>query len=237
MDRRIFCVFLMVVLNGCPLDGDSGNTGAAGSDGINCWDLNENHLNDPEEDINGDSAWDVQDCSSQRQAIQNPDVELNHQHICEAFANLGQYPEGCPSAVHSNPPGTLQKINALLDSGSGYAVSCDFEPNNGVLSVYPKNGVYYWVVDGGYIANATTLDAVDELTNDTCFNTCVADPRCIASWATSELDPPVTAYTCHHFYHSDTITQWERRCSVDINNCTQAQGALSQSDQWGALCP
>lgn len=35
---------------------------AAGTAGTNCWDLNENGLADAEEDVNGDSAWDVLDC-------------------------------------------------------------------------------------------------------------------------------------------------------------------------------
>jgi len=51
-------------------DGDSGPAGAtgvdgaAGSDGISCWDLNENGVGDlPDEDLNGDGVVDVLDCN------------------------------------------------------------------------------------------------------------------------------------------------------------------------------
>jgi hypothetical protein len=35
---------------------------ATGSNGINCWDLNGNGINDPLEDVNGDGVWDALDC-------------------------------------------------------------------------------------------------------------------------------------------------------------------------------
>ena len=236
--KNILSIFFTTLfLTGCYLDGDDGTTGPAG---INCWDLNGDRTNEPEEDINKDGQWDAQDCSSQAAVpVQNPDVELNHQHICEALANLGQYPTGCPSSTHTNPAGTLTPISFLLDSGFGYAVSCDYEPNNGLLSVVPKNGNYYWSLEGGFIAKTVTIEAVDELSNDACFNVCNADPECIASWASSELLPPVTAYTCHLFHHSDTVGNWERFCSDDIGNCARAGsgGQLSTAQRWSAICP
>jgi octaheme c-type cytochrome (tetrathionate reductase family) len=54
-------------------DGDDGSDGAPGAagadgtpgaDGISCWDLNENGIKDPEEDVNGDGVVDVFDCQS-----------------------------------------------------------------------------------------------------------------------------------------------------------------------------
>ena len=56
-------------LGGC--EGDDGNDGAAGvagapgADGISCWDTNANGVGDlPDEDVNGDGAVDVADCSA-----------------------------------------------------------------------------------------------------------------------------------------------------------------------------
>lgn len=235
LKQALFVLLSCLMLTGCPLEGDDGKSGVAGLDGINCWDTNSNRTNDPEEDINLDGTWNSSDCLATTQSKQNPDVDLNHQHICEALANLGQYPQGCPSNGHSIPSGTLTKINSLLDSGSGYAVSCDFEPNNGLLSVIPKNGAYSWSLEGGYIAKVITVSAVDELTNDACYNLCDADSNCIASWAV--FDSPAEAHTCHLFYHSDTVGNWERSCASDIADCAAATGALSTDQRWSAICP
>ena len=45
-------------------DGADGAAGAPGTDGQACWDLNNNGVGDPEEDINGDGVVDVYDCNA-----------------------------------------------------------------------------------------------------------------------------------------------------------------------------
>jgi len=40
----------------------SGGSGPPGSPGLSCWDLNGNHVGDPEEDLNEDGVFDTQDC-------------------------------------------------------------------------------------------------------------------------------------------------------------------------------
>lgn len=239
------------MLSGCPLEGDSGKDGvngingvdgvdggdgADGADGINCWDTNGDGINDASEDTNSDGVWDTKDCLPKSKPEQNPQVELNHQHICEAFANLGQYPEGCPSAVHSNPSGTLQRITALLADGLGNGVNCDYPPNNGLLSAKPKGNEYFWHLEGGFIADVTTIEAVDELENNTCFTICQADSKCIASWAELQ-DAPGTAYKCHLFYHSDTVPAWTHRCGLAYADCARRTGALSTAQRWSTICP
>lgn len=42
--------------------GPTGPTGASGVNGFHCWDTNQNGVNDPAEDMNGDSQFDVNDC-------------------------------------------------------------------------------------------------------------------------------------------------------------------------------
>lgn len=43
--------------------GATGATGANGTNGISCWDLNGDGIQDPAEDINGDSQWNALDCA------------------------------------------------------------------------------------------------------------------------------------------------------------------------------
>ncbi|MBT8104854.1 MAG: tetrathionate reductase family octaheme c-type cytochrome [Woeseiaceae bacterium] len=45
-------------------DGTDGADGTAGAPGQACWDLNNNSIGDPEEDINGDGVIDVFDCNA-----------------------------------------------------------------------------------------------------------------------------------------------------------------------------
>ena len=43
--------------------GPTGANGSAGNNGISCWDLNGNGINDPAEDVNTDGFWDALDCA------------------------------------------------------------------------------------------------------------------------------------------------------------------------------
>ena len=57
-------VLMAFMVVGCE-DGKDGANGAAGADGndgaggLHCWDLNENGIADPAEDLNGDGVVDV----------------------------------------------------------------------------------------------------------------------------------------------------------------------------------
>lgn len=57
-----------VLLNQLATDGGGDGSGAPvgrdGADGLNCWDLNGDAVEDPAEDVNGDGRWDARDCRS-----------------------------------------------------------------------------------------------------------------------------------------------------------------------------
>ncbi|MEE4162363.1 MAG: hypothetical protein V2I25_07610, partial [Woeseiaceae bacterium] len=64
----LFLVAGMLFIAGC--EGDDGADGLDGQDGVDgaagvaCWDLNEDGVKDPEEDLNGDGEVDVVDCNA-----------------------------------------------------------------------------------------------------------------------------------------------------------------------------
>ncbi len=70
----VMSLFLAFSIAGCEgddgapgadgVDGLDGTPGADGADGVACWDLNENGIGDPEEDLNGDGVVDVLDCNA-----------------------------------------------------------------------------------------------------------------------------------------------------------------------------
>jgi mono/diheme cytochrome c family protein len=78
---------LGLLISGC--DGDDGAAGAAGAagppgpPGISCWDLNENGVGDPEEDINADGMVDVLDCGPPPSAEIIPGVNTAFDSITE----------------------------------------------------------------------------------------------------------------------------------------------------------
>ncbi len=64
-------IFLALTLVGCEgddgapgRDGTDGTDGTDGAAGVSCWDLNENGVGDPAEDLNGDGNVDVVDCNA-----------------------------------------------------------------------------------------------------------------------------------------------------------------------------
>lgn len=265
--KTISLLLLTVFLSGCPIDGDNGKEGQAGAigqagetgevgatglPGINCWDLNGDRINDTDEDTNTDGIWDANDCtiyvpaSAQNLEVkQSIDVEFNHQHICEALATLGQYPEGCPSNTHTVPSGNLTRIkpSQLFDDGNGGYKTCNAEPSNGLLSIEsrpnlddPNQESGWFVLDGGYIAKTLTMPYADAV-NGVCQSECLGDSNCIAALA---LERGSRA-DCSIFYHSDTVSVYERICSplsvpgysaTDL--CVQSLGGQAL---WDAKCP
>ncbi|MDE1240339.1 hypothetical protein [Vibrio aestuarianus] len=240
-DRALIVATLTALLSGCPLDGDNGEAGTTGLAGINCWDTNQNRINDPDEDRNFDGVWDVKDCSTTQQTTQSLDVALNHQHFCEAFATLGRYPEGCPSNSHTVPTGTLQRIgeNDFYDDGRNGYESCANTPDNGLLSIVYNSTLdqSYFELEGGYIASQSTMSLQDVILNNSCFNACDADANCVASFAT-KITPE--ALTCNVFYHSDTVSAFSSLCGVSgVPNTTPSELcllALSSNLIWSAKC-
>ncbi len=252
MQRLVFVLGLTWLLTGCPLEGDDGNTGStgpAGPAGINCWDLNEDRVDDASEDINGDGLWDVNDCSPavSTGVAQNIGVELNHQHICEALANLGQYPEGCPSATHVIPTGTLTQLGIMYDDGTGLrAVSCNAEPSNGALTL-ERNSIdqlYYWKLEDAFVADKKVIsldDELDRMSGNSCFDLCGNDPNCIAAFSASR-DITIGSsrrivYDCALFHSSDSVPDFEQKCDDKFQNCAAPDGVLLNSQRWAVLCP
>jgi hypothetical protein len=117
----------------------------------------------------------------------------------------------------------------MLDDGSGQAaVSCDFAPNNGPLSLELKNGAYYWSLEGSFIADVTVIAFEDELGSNSCFNLCQSDTECVASLAKSRQLPTASiVYDCSIFYHSDTVQPYEVLCGNSLVGCGAPDGALA----------
>ncbi len=243
-------LFFSLILTGCPFDGDDGQTGPAGpegkagpqgdagpqgaagpagSNGINCWDLNGNSVNDTDEDVNGDNAWTAADCVASVSIPQNPDAEHNFHEFCKAFAELGKYPDGCPSSTHATPTGTLTQMNRSLFDSSNSACG-------GALSIdstsYP--GEAYWVLQGGFIADTEVIAVQDR---NQCETKCANDNRCIAAHFCRECTTPPSSGQCTTFYHSDTIPDYEHVCGIDIAGFQASEFCLDVSAEWWVTCP
>ncbi len=122
----------------------------------------------------------------------------------------------------------------LLNDGNGNRVSCNLPPDNGLLSLKQQGSSYYWVLDGGFIANRSLIAAIDEFANHACFTRCNSDSNCVASFATGTTSSAHEAYLCYNFYHSDTVNQWEHYCGTSAVNCLKGSGT---AQIWSAMCP
>lgn len=232
----IFLALMTLSLSACILEGekgskgDQGEIGNQGLSGINCWDLNGNRVNDLSEDINNDGSWSVADCNLSPAGEQHPEAQYNFQHFCEAFANLGQYPEGCPSSSHTPPAGTLRAMIPGEFNGS-YQTCSD-------LSIAVNNNQAYWSLENSFVASSELLDISER---DRCEEKCRSDSQCVASeW---HLRAGVGAGDCQIYYHSDSLSiPYQRLCGVDVPSVglTAADAcliALSSDTVWNAICP
>lgn len=129
---------------------------AVGSNGINCWDLNGNGVNDPFEDVNGDGAWDALDCQGIAGA---------------AGAPGGQGPQGDPGPQgpqgDPGPPGTNGTNGATGPAGP--------QGPSGVINRYHVYGT-----TGRLNVTSTALTAQPGLTQT--FT--LAAPATVIIWAT-----------------------------------------------------
>lgn len=250
--KILIILALVTLLSGCPLEGDNGNTGNTGNtgetglSGINCWDLNGDRINDDDEDKNNDGQWDAKDCAVVSMPTQSVDVAFNHQHVCESLANLNEYPQGCPSNTHTVPTGTLTRITLaqLFDDGSNGYDSCNNPPHNGLLSIEsrvsldnPDLETIWFVLEGGYIAKTSTISYPDAIAG-VCRNECLADSNCIAALAVQDF----SAARCNIFYHSDTVSAYERVCFAGEPVPGFTAGELCRESllgqaRWDAKCP
>jgi OmcA/MtrC family decaheme c-type cytochrome len=86
-------------------DGDDGEPGPPGTDGISCWDLNENGVKDlPDEDLNGDGVVDVNDCNPNTGGGQGITIGDGSELTEEEIEELGQLVATIDDVEVSSPP-------------------------------------------------------------------------------------------------------------------------------------
>ena len=145
-------------------DGIDGIDGVDGDDGIHCWDTNGNGIDDPAEDINGDTFFNTEDC-------QGADGATGPQGPAGADGN-----DGADGAVGPQGPagadGTDGAVGPQGPAGSAGSIT-DVDVNaTGTISVVTDDPATYtstesvWTTLGNSGTNVTnnfigTTDAVD----------------------------------------------------------------------------
>lgn len=131
-------------------------------DGINCWDLNGNGSNDPEEDINGDGYFTAADCQGSNGIYAGsgtvPDSTLVQLEHAMAFADSLLVLDGNDNRIGigtNNPQHTLDILGDVGVSGNIYGLSDarmkkDIKSINNALSLVGRlNPVMYYFIDQG----------------------------------------------------------------------------------------
>lgn len=233
MEIKIAIVLLCTLtLAGCPLDADDGQTGAQGEQGLSCWDLNNDGINDPDEDINADGNFTTADCNFQVsvKAEQHPEAKFNFKSFCDAFANLGQYPDGCPSATPTLPTGTLVTILNGLFADNNNDPS-EIESNQSALVSIRIDGHYaYWKFNNAFVVDQ--FDFPSNANDRVCKLTCESDNLCVAAYA--HKFGSGASFSCSIFHYSDTLSAgWEGICGVGAIGGNGADAADSCSRSIG----
>lgn len=93
--------------------GAPGTTGATGGTGLACWDLNQNGVADPEEDLNGDGVIDVLDC---REPLPGTAIAVSGK------VSTGAGPLDRFTAVWFVPAGGTEQFDADVAADGSYTV-------------------------------------------------------------------------------------------------------------------
>ncbi len=96
--------------------GADGADGADGTDGVNCWDLNGDGIQDPNEDLNGDGNVDVEDCNALASGAYEPDA------LHAGYFTTSTY-EGTESCTNCHGWDADEFINTAHFEWEGYATN------------------------------------------------------------------------------------------------------------------
>ncbi len=155
MNSRIWSLLLLAagafVIAGCDGDdGAAGAAGAAGATGSSCWDLNQNGVGDPGEDLNGDGDIDTLDC---REPLPGTAITVAGK-VSTAAGPLDRF-----TAVWFIPDGGGDRVDADVAIDGSYAVTL----GEGDYDGYASRPGYEDVVDQPLTVatgGANTLDFV-----------------------------------------------------------------------------
>jgi hypothetical protein len=124
-----------------------GGQGNPGLSGINCWDINQNHINDPNEDMNNDGLFSPLDCIGQQgntgsngfncwdlnqNQINDPAEDTNNDGLFSSLDCIGaQGPQGNPGPINSGAPIFINPqlvYQILVQNGyNSSTISVDFD--------------------------------------------------------------------------------------------------------------
>jgi len=187
---------------GMTTSGVPGEPGPAGAPGISCWDLNENGIADPDEDLNGDGVTDVLDCRP-AELYREPEQRtwyVNSRILLNAIGDL--------SDDHYIPIYDADLNNdsdcAIIDEVQGGEIDClgDPIPDPCGLWQWDKTGDQpddTWVVraEQGYNVATYRYEAVVPPSDsqdqayfgwENCRDACLADPQCVGASIESILE-------------------------------------------------
>jgi len=151
-------------------DGAPGAPGADGEDGLNCWDLDGDGIQDPEEDINNDTFWNALDCAGAQgpQGVQGPAGANGTDGAPGAQGPQGlQGPQGPPGANGADgapgaqgpqgiqgvqgpagPPGTTD-WNGLTNVPAGFSDNVDDDTTYSAGSGLSLSGTTFSIPSSG----------------------------------------------------------------------------------------
>lgn len=172
--------------------GEPGEAGPPGAPGISCWDLDEDGIADPEEDLNGDGVTDVFDCRP-AELYREPEERtwyVSSRLLLDVTGDLSDdhyipiYPDSSPGC-------------AIIDEVQGGPLECLADPIPDPCGLWQwekteLNGGDWWFVraEQGYNFRTISFETVvppSDGTQDSyfgwedCREACLAEPQCVGA--------------------------------------------------------
>ena len=172
--------------------GPTGPAGATGAPGISCWDLNENRIADPDEDLNQDGFVDVRDCRP-AEVYQQPTARTWY---VASGALLDASAQADPDGPWSDPARRLplygNSANCLLNVDPACVADpvpdpCGLwhwaEQSEGRRYLKATRGYQYSVQTlQDYNSAGTPFDPTDDSFGwENCLAGCLADSQCVGA--------------------------------------------------------
>lgn len=225
-DLLIFGVARVALQEAGPGPSAEASGQALAPSGVHCWDVNRNHIDDPQEDINGDGVFDAADCQgapgANRAGIPCWDLDGDGRVDAEEDLNRdGEY----DAADCQGPPGIRGPSGRRGRRGSTGESLFHLYVDDFFAS-RQKEGAAFALIDDGAVAFRAIIPASYGSGND------VSMRLHLRSTSAGDDDCVVLTLDARRARAGRSLVPWDRDVSASIEGCNAEPGREGCGRRW-----